>query len=85
MPKLEVVDQGSVCHKCGHFTAPHYLMPVVVHPGKLKLGCRFLQHWCVECIAKSKPGDCKPAPTIGELTLYGKLRQDWEKVSVGRK
>jgi hypothetical protein len=83
MAKIEKADFGCHCAACGRAIEPHYIMPVVVHPGRVARGRRFLQNWCVECIAGAKPTDCRPAPTLGELAANGKLMKDWEKIATG--
>jgi hypothetical protein len=81
MAKVEKRDFGCQCAACGRATEPSYIMMVVVHPGRVARGRRFLQPWCVECIADSKPGVIRPAPTEGELRTDGKLMKSWEKMA----
>lgn len=50
--KLPKFDGGSYCMHCGRYTEIHYIQPIVYHWKKK----RYLQMWCVECIAAAKGG-----------------------------
>lgn len=53
MSRIGLVDLGSQCQHCGKSIPKSYIMNVMVHWKKQKQ----LQPWCVECIAKAKPGE----------------------------
>jgi hypothetical protein len=70
MAKIGFVDRGSQCEACGKQVEPKYGLNVVVHARKK----RYLQFWCVECVAKSTPGSIH-VQQVGELDKCGKLIQ----------
>jgi hypothetical protein len=70
MAKLPKLDVGSQCQSCGKRVEKKYGLNVVVHIKQR----RYLQYWCVECVAKAQPGLVSVC-RAGELGKDGKLIQ----------
>ena len=68
MGKIGFIDLGSQCQSCGKAIEKKYILNVVVH-SKRK---RYLQAWCVSCVAKAQPGSIQVLHE-GELNRSGQL------------
>jgi len=64
------VDLGTYCFRCGKRQEPRYIFIVIWHPDSFR---RFLQPWCVECIARTPQCEYDMAPTGIELDRQDKI------------
>ena len=64
------IDLGSQCFRCGKHQEKGYIWRVIWHPDPIR---RFIQFWCVECIAKADDRTYEMAPDGAELDRQDRI------------